>query len=221
MTCLQLPRGKGKMLSFRPKNLAANFIPKKFGYQPKNIFSSPENSMDLSHFLSKSYCDGYPFQYQYYGAPSGTGNSHAWALYENISMKRKKRSRLITREVTTQLHINRNGTYHKLIVGVDKHLKYLLLIPNCPCPVTAVYTVSDRVNSTKSMSQLLLTRSGQVGSIHMSAKEMCFVYISPITNRIIVMYFTRYNIVRSRQMCGCFLFNKTRGHYPDEKMEET
>ena len=41
MTCLQLPRGKGKMLSFRPKNIAANFIPKKFGYQPKNIFSSP------------------------------------------------------------------------------------------------------------------------------------------------------------------------------------
>ena len=41
MTCLQLPRGKGKMLSFRPKNLAANFIPKKFGYQPTNIFSSP------------------------------------------------------------------------------------------------------------------------------------------------------------------------------------
>ena len=55
----------------------------------------------------------------------------------------------------------------------------------------------------------------------MSAKEMCFVYISPITNRIIVMYFTRYNIVRSRQMCGCFLFNKTRGHYPDDKMDET
>jgi len=29
------------MLSFWQKNLAANFIPKKFGYQPKNIFSSP------------------------------------------------------------------------------------------------------------------------------------------------------------------------------------
>ena len=29
------------MLLFRSKNLAANFIPKKFGYQPKNIFSSP------------------------------------------------------------------------------------------------------------------------------------------------------------------------------------
>ena len=55
----------------------------------------------------------------------------------------------------------------------------------------------------------------------MSAKEMCFVYISPITNRIIVMYFTRYNIVRSRQMCVFFLFNKTRGHYPDDKMDET
>ena len=42
MTYLQLPRGKVKMLSFRPKNLAANFIPKKFGYQPKDIFSSPD-----------------------------------------------------------------------------------------------------------------------------------------------------------------------------------
>ena len=183
--------------------------------------SQISNFVRLVGKLGLGCSDGYPFQYQHYGAPSGTGNSPAWALYENIFMKRKKRSRLITREVTTQLHINTNGTYHKLIVGVDKHLNYLLLIPNCPCPVTAVYTVSDRVNSTKSMSQLLLTRSGPVGSIHMSAKEMCFVYISPITNRIIVMYFTRYDIVRSRQMCGFFLFNKTRGHYPDDKMEET
>ena len=53
MTCLQLPRGKGKMLSFWPKNFVANFIPKKFGYQPTNILTlviSVNTVISVKHF---------------------------------------------------------------------------------------------------------------------------------------------------------------------------
>ena len=54
MTCLQVPRGKGKMLSLRPKS-RSQFHPKKVWLPAKNIFSSPAGILALLSIILRGF----------------------------------------------------------------------------------------------------------------------------------------------------------------------